>query len=274
MAMSTEPDKEVNESLFIQVINLDRSKDRWTAISKDLRALNLNFTRLSACDGKTLGFKSFQHHYDLKKWSRFHHRNPILSELGCYASHIKAIEEFLAQDKPYTLILEDDAVCGGELIGALSFASGHADQWDVLMLHASHPGYQIKVAREEERHLCAFLGRASRATAYLLNKDAAQRILDIAYPAYRPYDWMYNQSHKLKLKVRLLKPYPVSPREVKSVIEAERDHTERSHFLGRHSDKPLLPRWRLPFTRMSDNIRRVFYVLLRDELGKGGLPRK
>ena len=97
------------------VINLPSARDRWEAIEARLRTAGLSYTRIEGVNGRELRLP-------IPEFDEFRHRlmtgrRPIPAEIGCYLSHIKAIDAFLASDASCThaLIFEDDANFGEEL---------------------------------------------------------------------------------------------------------------------------------------------------------------
>ena len=74
------------------VLNLDRSVDRWQAISDRLSALNIPFVRVPAVDGRTLRLAD---HVDDAACRRYMGRSMHQGELGCTLGHRLALQRFL-----------------------------------------------------------------------------------------------------------------------------------------------------------------------------------
>ncbi|MFB9948040.1 glycosyltransferase family 25 protein [Rhizobium puerariae] len=96
-------------SLETYVINLDGSNDRLQAISKRLSDFGVAFERVSAVDGRKLDLSTLPD-YDPDRAERYMGRSLVGGEIGCYRSHLKVAERFLASDARYALVLEDDAL--------------------------------------------------------------------------------------------------------------------------------------------------------------------
>ena len=250
--------------VFTQVINLDRSPERLSSIAEYLHKAGIDFVRFSAYDGRELDIDNdplVTDLFDLDMWRRRHHRNPIPADIGCYLSHYYAIAKVLEQDKPYGMVFEDDAVIAEDFVARVGPALAHADDWDILKLHARHPGPLVKRrALGEGSDLCSFVTKHAGATCYLFNHKAAQRMLTHMRPAIRMNDWTYDEAHKMDLRLRTVSPMPVSLQAVASTIEVDRDKSRRS-WIERHADRPLLPRWSLPFRRAADDVHRVIFNL-------------
>lgn len=256
-----------NGRVFSQVMNLDRSPERLATFDAFSRATGLAYTRYPAIEGKKVGMNTpeMRAMIDLKAWARRHHRNPTPADVGCYLSHYNSIAAFLAQDKPFGLIFEDDAAFGPDFIAAIAPALDDAQSWDILKLHARHPG-PLVTRREYEGgvRLCSFIVRHAGATAYIINRAAAAKMLKHLKPAVKMIDWQYDQGHIMALRVRGLTPWPVTLQPVPSTRDMK---LGKRSWLEKQTDRPILPRWQLPFRRLWDDLHRTAYNLF----GDGGL---
>ena len=98
-----------NKSGYIPIycVNLDRSPDRWARVSGRAAEVGYTLKRVSAIDRDSYLVDYYRGNYWLK------HRNykHMLSIVGCFASHLKAIQTGLEQMKPDHngfIICEDD----------------------------------------------------------------------------------------------------------------------------------------------------------------------
>ncbi|WP_336943372.1 glycosyltransferase family 25 protein [Acinetobacter modestus] len=89
------------------LINLDSSVERLNKADTELSKQKINYTRISAVDGRKLELSSYSN-YDSKRSHIFTGRDLIGAEIGCYLSHKKAVETFLLSGSDYGVILEDD----------------------------------------------------------------------------------------------------------------------------------------------------------------------
>jgi glycosyl transferase family 25 len=103
----------MSASIEIRVINLERSKDRLALIAKDLDSAGLQWARLEAVE---LGNSSFlsQPLYNRKRALPVNNRDLTKGELGCFLSHMAALNEFLDSTSEYLLVLEDDVLVSSE----------------------------------------------------------------------------------------------------------------------------------------------------------------
>lgn len=258
-----------NAAVFTQVLNLDRSPERLAVIDAHLTAAGLAYTRFPAVDGRRLDLANdpeIRAMVDLPGWIGRHHRNPTAADVGCYLSHFRAINLFLAQDKPFGLIFEDDAAFAPDFVEHVTPAIEDAGAWDILKLHARHPGPLVtRRSYEGGVSLCSFLARHAGATAYMINRAAAAKMVKHLVPAVKMIDWAYDQGHVMNLRVRALAPMPVTLQETPSTRESMTG--KKRSWIERQTDRPILPRWQLPFRRAADECHRMTFNLI----GDGGL---
>lgn len=257
-----------NTLVFTQVINMDRSTDRLRTVDGFLQAAGVAYARFSGVDGRKLdlaGDPEIRRLVDVKAWMRRHHRNPSAADVGCYLSHYYAIKAFLDQDKPLGLIFEDDAALAPSFIAQVLPAVDDTASWDILKLHARHPGPLIaRKVYSADVSLCSYIARHAGGTAYMMTRKAATRMLKHLIPAVRMIDWAHDEGHIMNLRVRTLKPEPVS---LQNVVSTRETLPKKRSWIDRQTDRPILPRWQLPFRRLWDEIHRFTFNMF----GDGGL---
>jgi glycosyl transferase family 25 len=257
-----------NARVFTQVLNMDRSAARLAMIDNYLKGAGIEYQRFSAIDGSKLDMAApeIKAMFDLDAWVRGHHRNPTNADVGCYLSHYRALEAFVAQDKPFGLIFEDDATIPADFIEKVSYALDDADAWDILKLHVRHPGpLVLRHTYRYDVRLCSFLVRHAGGTAYIVTRAAAAKMLRHMKPARRMIDWTYDEGHRMNLSVRTIAPMIIGLQPVPTTRDTGMNR--KRSWIERQSDRPLLPRWSLPFRRIGDD----FYRLLFNLFGDGGL---
>ena len=134
---------------------------------------------------------------------------PRPGEVGCYLSHLKAMEEFLRTDAPWCVILEDDVEvrpAGVEVLAAL----GRQDDWDLVKLFCFHSGLPVrKRALTAEHHLVVHLTRTTSSAAYAVNRRAAETLLRSMKPITEQVDHALERPWETGLRVRGVRPLPV-----------------------------------------------------------------
>lgn len=258
-------DTHIPRDLVIYLINLERSAERLAHMTAQLNNIGLAFERIQAVDGFELRLDvgdADDLSIDFDYWRKYHHRDMLASEIGCYLSHLCALKTFLASPNKIALILEDDAELSPGFIEILRSITANAD-WDLVKLLASHPGIQIPRAQlAKGAFLVSYVTRTARATAYLVTRDAADRLLSQLYPIRLPYDHVFDRNFEHGLKVRGVNPMPVSTGKMKSTINETRQKF-RGPFQS-WGDPPLHRRWRVPLIRCWHESRRLAYNLISD----------
>ena len=194
------------------VINLPTARDRWDKIEARLRAAGLAYTRIVGINGRELQLPVPE--FDELRHRLMTGRRPIPAEIGCYLSHIKAIDAFLASDASCThaLIFEDDAIFGAEFPTIIDAALKHADSWDILRL--STVG-RDRVVRAMPLVGNSFLGvnltRCKGAAGYMLNRKAAATFRRRLVPMRLAWDIAFDLEYLQGLKALAVTPFPVVP---------------------------------------------------------------
>lgn len=175
-------------NLKIRCINLDRSSDRWEHISLVFRDL----IRIPAVDGMQWSDGTFDKD-GRPRWGSipgnvdfsFRHFHMFPATYGCNCSHLKAMEDFLSTDEPWTIIIEDDT----EPVGDLSTIEVPDDCDWYYLIGASHPGCRLSLYPDGQV-------RSSRTlAAYALSRRAAE----LAILAMQPIQY-FQTDHQIPLR--------------------------------------------------------------------------
>jgi glycosyl transferase family 25 len=192
------------------VINLDRSPERLALMGSQLEALNMPFTRVPAIDAR---LASAEGKFDPRLYRRRHGREVRLAEVGCYLSHLAAMQAFLATEARYALILEDDATLLPALPDVLAQATtgGTASTWDVLKLESRRKGLKLALHQLTSSHAISVnLFRSTGSAAYVLSRHAAEVYLDRLLPISQPFDHAFDRGWFFNLRMREISPLVVS----------------------------------------------------------------
>jgi glycosyl transferase family 25 len=103
----------MSASIQIRVINLASSTDRMALIAKDLESAGLQWERLEAVELGNSAFLS-QPLYNRNRALSVNNRDLTKGELGCFLSHMAALNQFLDGTSEYLLVLEDDVLVSSE----------------------------------------------------------------------------------------------------------------------------------------------------------------
>ena len=187
---------------------------------------------------------------------RHHGKRPMGGEIGCYMSHLDALRQFVESDAGYAAIFEDDAQLPTELSSAIAEIAA-VDDWDLVKLMHHRSGF-LRARRQlasTDRVLGTIaFGPTGSSAAYLVNRAAAQRLLDRLLPMSLPFDVALERGWSMGLRVRHISPDLVraNPSTRKTLIGGPIAYK-------RHR----LPAWRrVPtlFFRTSEAVRRAVYA--------------
>ncbi len=193
--------------LLTLVINLDRAADRMAHMQMLLARAGIAYTRVPAVDGATLQ----RPHPDFSEghFRHLHGRLWAPKELGCYLSHIECLRTFLASDASHALILEDDVRFEPDLLQVLAQARPHARHWNMLRLSTVNSGHWWPVRALERGQLAVCLTREKGAGGYLVDRIAAQRMVDRLLPMRLSWDIAFDLEWLLGFKTLGLHPLPI-----------------------------------------------------------------
>lgn len=207
-------------SLPVFVISLPQSADRRASASRAWAALPRRAEIVDAVDGRTLGplpvLSVCQPHLG---------RALTPGEVGCLESHLALLRRIVDDGLPMGCICEDDIQLAddcAEVLDALDrmAAAGRRPAWDVLLLghHSARcPPASGAVTsywsspltgRRRQARVAEF---AMGAYAYVVTRQGAARLLDLARPLRMPFDWVVGYAPAAGLRVYGVTPPCVTP---------------------------------------------------------------
>jgi glycosyl transferase, family 25 len=141
----------------VYVINIDGSDARLSAITAELQAAGLPFTRLSAVDGRTKQASQFAQ-YDAEAAVRYGGRVLLAGEVACFLSHVAGAQRLLDSDATYALVLEDDAELAPDFAAHVTetlrwLESRPQIGWDVINLGSVGQKYVTRLHQSGEHVL-------------------------------------------------------------------------------------------------------------------------
>ncbi len=145
-------------------------------------------------------------------------------ELGCAMSHLKIYEKIIEERDPYALILEDDCRLFPSCKVLLPKIIENADKWDIVQLaydSGTRDLFNCHTIILEKEHgwklvrkgmgvlLDPFFNRRRAsylACAYLINKRAASKLIELGYPVRIPADYLLGLMAYHKLRQFVVEP--------------------------------------------------------------------
>jgi glycosyl transferase family 25 len=235
MVMSKVPPK-------VYVLNLDRSPERLKDFIQSFSPTGLEVVRVSGVDGNELTLPHPD--YDERKYRLYHGKQTSMGAIGCYFSHIKALRQFLESNEETALICEDDVAAKQELSQVLDEVLAFQNHWDLLRLNCLHIPTHVPVRKLESGYrLSVPVYWAGGTGAYLVNRNAAEKIIACSLPMYLPYDHAFEQNWRMNLTAMMVVPFPIVLNEHCgcSTITARTIPRDKLSFVQRYLCSPLLP---------------------------------
>lgn len=180
------PTEDLSDRLFCRVINLDSFTDRLANFHKNMEKTGLSIPRFSAVGGASSPIpKGF---CEENAFHRLTGRKAARGEIGCYASHIAVMRQFLDSGLPFALIFEDDFLPVdefGSIVRKLLVMPG----WDLVRFASIREKTSLPCATITGKYrLCVTVTGFTVTAGYMINRRGAERLLKKLIPMCLPYD--------------------------------------------------------------------------------------
>lgn len=204
------------------LINLDRSADRLASAQSQLETAGIGVQRISGVDGKILTPEQYAQ-CDQDKARRYMGRPVVDGEIGCYLSHLRALETFLRSDAKYAIIFEDDMRLAEDFNPVIETLIDRLDQtatpWDVVNISSPERKFYRKMADIGSRELRHALYFPMRANGVLWSRAGAADFIANFSTIYAPYDNALREWQSVRARGLSLFPPAVTPVGIKSTID-------------------------------------------------------
>ena len=207
------------------VITLEHSKERREVISSRLGELGIPFEFHPGVDDRKIDLLS---HPGYSKWKRrmFFGRDLSNGEFGCVLAHKSIYERIATENIEMALILEDDAILGDELPSVLNALKQYQEKWDIVRFLGREKNYRasrtIAPLHGTPSHLARPHGMPGGAYGYVINNQAARRLLSMMERNWLAIDTLHGVSWLTKLNSISVVPSPVLPNDdVPSCIDEQ-----------------------------------------------------
>lgn len=209
------------------LINLDRAKERLAIMNQELNKHQITYERIDAVDAKILDHSTYviDNKYD---------RDLVPGEIGCYLSHVKALQTFLASENDFAIILEDDAILDPQYKyiteKAMTDFSSYSDyeKWDVLKLYNKKRRH-IKIKDLDDKFIIGACGTSVpiMGIAAIWTRVAAEKFIHkVCNPLptiTRPIDCDLQHPWEYNLTIYNLLPTIVEISGIETQIQVNRD---------------------------------------------------
>jgi glycosyl transferase family 25 len=190
------------------LINLDRATERLSFVMPQILALGLPLERISAVDGKILSRKEIESVADAETYKKRFKTLPEVGTIGCSLSHEKTWRKFLESDYEFALIFEDDVQFDPkELLETVKSVVEKKFLWDIASFELKHHGCPVMASRlAGQKRLVFYLTNVTHSGCYLINRNAAQKLLEKFYPIKMPLDHYFTAAWEFGIKFAGIEP--------------------------------------------------------------------
>lgn len=239
------------------VINLDREKERWKLIEESFSGLPLNLIRIPAVDVSREPRYLEKEFHDARKFRRTANRNAKNGEIGCYVSHLKALECFLKSGDEHAIICEDDVEPQANVCEILEETLKFSEHWDLLRLAGCRkknfvPMRKLLPGAELGWNVKGFTITA----AYAINRKAAQFVLEHFFPMTLQYDLMLFSGWP-EMKEMSVSPPPFQLNALKDLSTIGRRNQQWNDFMKINWFSSLIFKWKSRRRRYRIQIQRI-----------------
>lgn len=235
-------------------INLDRSSERWDAISEQASKHHLDIVRVAGLDGKLVQAAD-RTDCDDHAFRRNNGRTMLPGEYGCYRSHISALETFIATGERIGIIVEDDIELRVDLPARVAAAFEAVPEADVIKLFNHRVvGFRCygtsslgdKVGR-------ATHGPMGSAACYAVSQNGAMKLVPALRRMAYPWDVALERGWATGTNVFTTK--------TNLAVTSRQETTIASRSVYRSTKFPWWRRLRTYAHRIDETVRRMRYAI-------------
>lgn len=222
--------------LATYLINLDRATERLLSAETEIDRAGLKYERIPAIDGSKLTYKQKDQYDEALAYKTFG-RSLSGGEIGCYLSHVNAVDLFLKTDLEYCLVLEDDIKLVSEFNSVLQelikfLNSNKKSDYHIVNLcnepKKSYSQLHTIAVNNGSYNLCRAHHFPVRTTAILWTRQGAEKFRAACHPIHSPIDqflkdWCIENDNGLSF----LNP-PVTHSDAESQIDFISQHSKAS----------------------------------------------
>jgi glycosyl transferase family 25 len=191
------------------IINLDRSPERYRYVAPKVKLLGYDTVRISAVDGAKLPEEELHAKTDFNTYRIFLGHYPKRGTIGCSLSHFNAWKTFLDSDNEFAIIFEDDVDFDPQTLrNIVEKLQNNTALWDVVTFEISHRGTPLTLKHLDgtQNNLSVYLTETSHTGAYILNRKAAEKLMQKFFPIKMPVDHYMIRPWEFGLKYTGIEP--------------------------------------------------------------------
>jgi glycosyl transferase, family 25 len=234
------------------LINLDGSDERLSRAVSQLEAVNWQFERFSAYDGRGKPLAEFQD-YDDRLTQSLLGRTLLNAELGCYLSHVGCVEKFLETEEDYLVVLEDDMQISSDFTDKMNFVLQYLDEhkdldWYLINIAAKKKKFSKDIAQLNDFTLWHAYYFPIRGLGLIWSRKGAEEFLKQAKPMCKPVDiffqtWLSKNGKGLGVWPALVKPAGIDSDILGTVASQKVSRKQKENRNGSYEFKKQKRMW-------------------------------
>ncbi|MDP9108837.1 MAG: glycosyltransferase family 25 protein [Pseudomonadota bacterium] len=178
-------------------------------------------------------------------------------EMGCYLSHQQVWRDFLAGGEQLCLVLEDDVTVLPDFAPVVQSLIEVSAQWEFVRLYGVYPRPSVAIQPLAcARQLVDYLDQPNGTQGYLINRDAAMRLLDYTARMWLAIDMSIDRDWEHGVRIMGIEP---------AVLSLDEDFATTLGAV----DKPRLS-WQgklaREYHRFGDNLRKQIWLMRKRRL--------
>lgn len=212
--------------MFYRIISAQESKQRRKEVSNEIKKLGLVPIFFDAIMGR-------DYTQDELNTLALPNNDMLPGEIGCALSHVGVLKEFLSSDESVALVMEDDidiqdSFDSNDFVRLTKWFDS-LDIPAISLLYTSAHAYKKIVSLETIDVYKAFTG--ALAHAYLINREAAKRIIQLQTPIRFEFDIFKYYYLLANVEIYSLNSDYINQKGFGSLLDDEREG--RGNFLNR-----------------------------------------
>jgi glycosyl transferase family 25 len=189
----------------VLIINLPSSTNRRDAMAAQCARLGLAAEFVEAVNGRAMDTQQRAAHC-AESFAAFH--SPLTAaEIGCYLSHLTALQRIADHAWPWAVVLEDDVVLPEDFVERLSVVCREADTaFDLIKLNGHLPRRLVLQVLSNDNCLVRYRRPPINANAHLWSSAGARKMLAHSRRVRRPIDVEIKHWWEMDLRIATLSP--------------------------------------------------------------------
>ena len=179
------------------MINLAAQQKRRQCICAQLDRLFVPYTMIDAVGAEDISAQELPKIYSSEQARLYVGRTLSLPEIGCYLSHLKAMQAIIDSGAAYGVVIEDDVKIQQEFVEVILGIEAIPPVWNIIQIGNSvNKNYPLPVVLRNKHNyelpcgyrVGALLPESWGTQGYIISREFCKYFLHKAYPIFCPID--------------------------------------------------------------------------------------